>query len=193
MENKDTKRYMELQMDELKETYASESKVASSKPKPKSQDEKDRAIGKLYEDAWEYEEDLACFEAELELVKSVDLKDLGTTLLDEFPGEDRDYNQELQNVLERAWTNYVELEQSKPLEQLEFIKTNTFSTILEQFRTKFPSYESNFENEVKEILVARWEMLIAIKKEHIKEEIDDIKTMGLKPNYVKRMYKQYCR
>ena len=43
---------------------------------------------------------------------------------------------------------------------------------------------------VREVLVKRWEMLIAIKKEHIEQEIEEIYIAGLKPSFVKRIYKQ---
>jgi hypothetical protein len=35
------------------------------------------------------------------------------------------------------------------------------------------------------------ETLIDIKKEHIEEEIEEIYIAGLKPSFVKRIYKEY--
>ena len=62
--------------------------------------------------------------------------------------------------------------------------------MVEKFNETFPAYDGNFETDVRNILVQRWKTLISIKKEHIKEEETDMKIAGLKPSFVKRMYKQ---
>ncbi|MDB2562967.1 hypothetical protein N9X61_05110, partial [Sulfurimonas sp.] len=187
-----TKRYMELQMEELKATHEEEQEIKASTPKKDNTNynAKNAEIAKMYEDAAEYEEDLRCFEEELEIVNANQLNDIAAILTKELPDKERNYAQEMQSVLIIAWTAYVEVEKTHPKEQLELIKQTDFSEIIEKFTTKFPDYASNFEKDVRDLLVKRWEMLIAIKKEHVKEELAEIKTTGLKPKYVKRIYEQ---
>ena len=192
MANEETKRYMELQMDEMKTFHAKDAEEKEIASKNKKDDrEKHAEVAKLYEDLAEYEEDLACFENELEVINDNELKDIATVLTQKFPDEERDYKKELKAVLEAGWTHMVETLQTHPKEQLQLIQQCEFSDVLDRLRDAFPDYSGDFETDVREILVKRWEMLIAIKKEHIKEEITEIKTLGLKPNYVKRVYKQY--
>ena len=50
---------------------------------------------------------------------------------------------------------------------------------------------ADFEDDIRGILIKRWDNIIAIKKEHIKQELAEIKTTGLKPKYVKRVYEQF--
>jgi len=192
MADKDTKRYMELQMEEMKvfHTKDAEKKDSDSKEN-KSDREKEAEIAKLYEDLAEYEEDLECFEKELEIVKTNELKDISKILTESLLDEERNYEQELKTVLESGWTHMVEVLQSHPKEQLEIIKDNAFCDVAEKLSTAYPEYNGTFETDIKNLLIQRWETLIAIKKEHIKEEIAEIKTSGLKPHYAKRVYKRY--
>ena len=192
MGEKETKRYMELQMEEMKNFHEenAEKKDASSKKKDDSR-EKEAEIARLYEDLAEYEEDLECFENELEVINANELKEISKSLTQNFPDEERDYEKELKAVLEAGWTHMVEVLNTHPKEQLEIIKESDFSDVVEKLSAAYPDYTGNFETDIKEVLVKRWEMLIAIKKEHIKEEIAEIKTAGLKPNYAKRVYKRY--
>ena len=195
MADKETKRYMELQMEEMKSFHAENEEDAEKKdsaPKNNKTDrEKEAEIAKLYEDLAEYEEDLECFENELEVVKTNELKDIGPSLTQNFPDEERDYNAELKTVVEAGWRHMVETLNTHPKEQLELIEKCDFADMAEKLTDAFPDYSGNFETEIKEVLVKRWEILIAIKKEHIKEEIAEIKTAGLKPHYAKRVYKRY--
>ena len=192
MAGEETKRYMELQMDEMKDFHAenAEDKDTASKNKEDNR-EKEAEIARLYEDLAEYEEDLECFENELEVVNANELKEISKSLTQNFPDEERDYEQELKAVLEAGWTHMVETLKTHPKEQLEIIKESDFSDVVKKLSAAYPDYTGNFETDIKEILVKRWEMLIAIKKEHIKEEIAEIKTAGLKPSYAKRVYKRY--
>lgn len=192
MATQETKRYLEMQMEELKATYGvtPEEQSAASK-NSKDNREKNAGIAKLYEDAAEYQEDLKGFEEELEIVLANDFKNIATALRAKFPNEDRDYVQELQVVLENAWTNLVEVENTHSKEQLEIIKTTELSEVVEKLNSAYPDYSGDFEAEIREAFVKRWQTLIAIKKEHIKEEIAEIKIMGLKPAYVERIYKEY--
>ena len=197
------KLYLEMQMDELKASLAMEdedsteeennSEVVKKKAPPKSNNNnnKNAEIAKLYEDAYEYEEELEAFEKELEIIKSNQLKDIAKILTQYFCDEDRNYEAELKAVLILGWTHLVEVEQTHPKEQLEFIQENEFSKLTETFPSHFPEYANKFEAKVREIFLKRWETIIAIKKEHIEQEIEEIYIAGLKPSFVKRIYKQF--
>jgi len=147
-------------------------------------------LAKLYEDAYEYEEELASFEAELEVVDANTVEELAAVLTKELPSKERDYVKELQGILVATWTHKVETLQTHPQEQLDVIKESTLSNVVEKLSSKFPQYDGDFGKEVKAAFTDRLKTLISIKKEHIKEEIADIKIAGLKPTYVKRIYKQ---
>ena len=189
MADKETTRYMELQMAELKAAHADEE---DSAPKKNSRDNsKNAEIAKMYEDAAEYEEDLKGFEEELEIVNANELKDIAASLIQKFPNEERDYAQELRTILEMGWTHFVEVEKTHPKEQLELIKETEFGDIVEKLSAAYPDYNGDFEADVRDFLVKRWGNLIEIKKEHIKQELAEIKTTGLKPKYVKRVYEQF--
>jgi hypothetical protein len=191
MAEENTKRYMELQMEELKAEYAvAPQKEKTSKKKISVQDQKNIELAKLYEDAAEYEKDLEGFEAELEIIKANELDDIAAALDKERPDEERNYTQELKVVLEAGWKNKVENLQTHPQEQLALIQDSDFCDVVEKFNNAFADYDGDFEDEVKDVLVKRWEILIAIKKEHIKEEETELKIAGLKPSFVKRIYKQ---
>jgi hypothetical protein len=193
MATDEKKRYLELQMEELKGSLLEEDENPAPKKKKTNinQSPQNAAIAKLYEDAAEYEEDLKGFEEELEIVNDNALKDIATALNHKFPEEDRDYAQELDTILLMGWTNFVEVEKSHPKEQLDLIKETDFAVVVEKLTATYPEYNGDFEQEVRELLVKRWENLIAIKKDHIKQELDEIKTSGLKPKYAKRVYQKY--
>jgi hypothetical protein len=191
-DNKRTKRYLELQMEELKATYGveQENKSVDSK-KITSGRKEDAEIAKLYEDAAEYEEELKYFERELEIIKANAFKDILPLLIQTFPNEKKNYAQELKAVIESTWKQFVEVEKSHPEDQLVLIQQSECSDIIERLKDKYPEYEGNFEMDVKGILIQRWELYINIKKEHIKEETNHIKTLGLKPSYAEKIYKRY--
>ncbi|UCN00745.1 hypothetical protein LCX93_02190 [Sulfurimonas sp. SWIR-19] len=192
MATQETKRYMEMQMQELKEACAVNEEEENPAPKKANNNKnKNAEIAKLYEDAAEYEEDLKSFEEELAIVNAHAFKEIPELLKEKFSTQERDYAQEIRTLLEATWTHYVDVEKTHPQEQLEIIKTTPLNEIVPALTQAFPDYEGDFESDIKEILVKRWQMLIAIKKEHIKEEIAEIKILGLKPNYVQRIYKQF--
>lgn len=192
-ENK-KKLYMEMQMDELKASLGDKKEENKEKSTPKKNtsatDQKNIELAKLYEDLAEYEEELEGFEEELEVINAHQLKDLPAALAKKLPSEDRDYAQELKAILVNTWTHLSEVEKTHSAESLELIKEAEFCNVIDKLNSAFPEQEGSFEAEVKNILVKRWEALIAIKKEHIKEEEDDIYIAGLKPSFVKRIYKQ---
>ncbi|WP_418641017.1 hypothetical protein [Sulfurimonas sp. ST-27] len=192
MATQETKRYMEMQMQELKEACAANEEEKKPAPKKANNNrDKNAEIAKLYEDAAEYEEDLKGFQEELEIVNANEFKDIPDLLKEKFSTQERDYAQEIRTLLEATWAHYVNVEKTHPQEQLDIIKTTALHEIVTALAKAYPDYEGDFESDIKEILVKRWEMLIAIKKEHIKEEIAEIKILGLKPNYVQRIYKQF--
>lgn len=189
MATEETKRYMELQMAELKADLVE--KNENIPKKTNDNQGKNAEIAKLYEDAAECEKDIEDFEQELKIVNSNEFKDIAASLTKELPNEERDYFKELKTVLVATWTHLVEVEKTHPKEQLELIQNTDFFDLVKNFNATFPEYASDFEVDVKSALIKRWETLIAIKKEHLKEEIADIKISGLKPTYAKRIYKQY--
>lgn len=180
MSEKDSKRYMELQMEEMQETFGVE-KEAKKKEDMSGRPE-DLEIATLYEDAWEYEEELELFEQELTLIKENATHEIEAAFEEHFDNEDRNYGQELKAVIESVCEDEA---------QLEVIRQTPFGELASTLIEKFPSHEGNFETELKSILVNRWNIYIEVKKEHIKEETSYIKTLGLKPHYAKRIYKRY--
>jgi len=189
--SKSTKLYLELQMEELKAAHADKAEENSA---PKNNDKvnsKNAEIAKMYEDAAEYEANLKGFEEELAIVNANVLKDIAAALIQKFPNEERDYAQELKNIVETGWAHLVEVEKTHPKAQLELIKETEFGDIVEKLNAAYPDYTGDFEADVRNFLVKRWENLIAITQEHIKQELAEIKTTGLKPKYVKRVYEQF--
>ena len=203
MADDNKKLYLELQMDELKAALGIEvdhsTPDASKKEKiaklkdtaEKNNRAKNADVAKLYENAAEYEKELECFEKELEIINENELKDIVAVLSNKLPDEDRNYAQELKTVTLAGWTHFVEAEKTHPKEQLEAIGETEFSNLLEKLTKAYPEYNGDFEADIRGILLKRWENLIAIKKEHIEEEIEEIYIAGLKPSFVKRIYKEF--
>ncbi|HIC13380.1 MAG TPA: hypothetical protein EYO75_08455 [Sulfurimonas sp.] len=187
------KRYLELQMEELKEAHADNIAQNSGVKKVNpNHNAKNAAIAEMYNDAAEYEADLKCFEDELFLVNKHSFADIATEMHNAFPKEDeRDFLAELNTIVELGWTDLVEVQKTHPLEQLELIKATDFTEVIEVFNAKFPDYTGDFEAEARVFLAQRWERIINIKKEHIKQELYEINTSGLKAKYVKRVYQKY--
>lgn len=197
------KLYMEIQMEELKASLIDDEdeddldplekmmkEQAATKKKVNKNSEKEKELAKMYVDAYEYEQELEVFEKEMVVVKQNDLKDIATALRQEFPEVQKDYEDEFKAALVTTWTHNVEVKQSRPQEQLDLIQETAFNEIVETFQNVYPDYEGDFEAEVKLVLVKRWDMFISIKKDEIEEELEEIYIAGLKPSYVKRIYKQ---
>lgn len=190
--NQNQKRLMELQMEELKASYGIKREDSDVERPSNARSEANAKIAKLYEDAAEYEEELECFEEELEIINTNEFGDIAEALIQKSPNGEEDFAQELKAVLEAGWTHLVEVKKTHPKEQLELIKETEFCDIVERLSAVYPEYNGDFEAEVRDILVKRWETLIAIKKEHIQEEREDIEEYrGLKPDYAKGVYKKY--
>jgi len=187
------KRYLELQMEELKEAHAdniAQNSTTEKKVNP-NHNAKNAAIAEMYNDAAEYEADLKGFEDELFLVNKHPFKDIATEMHKAFPKEERDFLSELNTIVELGWQDFVEVQKTHPLEQFELIKATDFTQLIEVFNAKFPEYAGDFEADARVLLAQRWERLINIKKEHIKQEVYEINTSGLKAKYVKRVYQKY--
>ena len=196
MAQEQTKRYMELQMEELKATYGiseekkSEQERLKEQKKQEVQREKNAKIAAMYNDAAEYEADLEGFKAELEIVNANKLEDIATALRTAFPDEERDFAAELDTIVQTGWNFYVNEEQSHPKEQLDIVNNNSFADLVTKLEAAYPEYK-DFEKDIRSLLTKRWKNLIAIKEEHVKQELAEIKTTGLKPKYVKRVYEQF--
>lgn len=187
MAEKRTKLYLELQMEELKATYGV---TDEEKKKSEETNARNAEIAKMYDDAAEYEADLKLFEEELAVVNASRLEDVVSALKSTFHDEERDYAQEVQTILNAGWSHYV-AEGTHPSEQLAIVESSTIENVVERLSSAYPEQKESFEADVRRLLTKRWENLIAIKKEHIKQELAEIKTTGLKPKYVKRVYEQY--
>jgi hypothetical protein len=90
-------------------------------------------------------------------------------------------------VIEHNWQQKIENNKCDA-SQLELIKGKDFNSALEIL---VEINNDTILNEIKDIFIARWEMLVEIKKEHIKEEEKEIKVRGLKTYYAERVYKRY--
>jgi len=191
MEDKKAKRYLELQLDELKEMYGVDAGQNAGDAGSRSGRPEDAEIAGLYADAAEYEAELARFEQELEVIAAGDVEGLAAALAERFSGEAQDYGQELKAVVETGWKRFVEADPAYPKEQLALIGEAEFGDIAGKLKEAYPGYEGDFQEDIKSILIQRWEMYIEIKKEHIKEETGYIKALGLKPHYAKKVYKRY--
>lgn len=179
----------ELQLEELQEALG-----APKEKKPKedlSGRPEDLEIASLYDDCWEYEQELEVLKKELEAIENNTFKGLVDALIQTFPEEEKDFGQELKTVVETGWKQCVEVNQTHPKEQLELIQKTDFSEIADKLAEVYPEYDGDFEKEMRDILITRWKMYIEVKKEHIKEEVNYIKALGLKEHYAKRIYKRY--
>ena len=190
---KSEKLLMELQMEELRASFGIKKEDSDAIKRPSNaRSEANAKIAALYEAAGEYEAELERFEDELEIIESHSLEDLATVLSEKFPSEEGSVEQELKEVVMVGWRQLVEAKQTHPKEQLALIEASAFSDILTKLKAAYPEYEGDFEAQMKEVLVKRWEMLIEIKKEHIAEEREEIEEhRGLKPDYARGVYRKY--
>ena len=186
-------RLMELQMKALKEEHGVEVEVSSDKNRiPKNARSANNAkIAKLYEDAAEYEEELKCFEEELEVIKTHTLKEIPAALMQKFPEAEGNYEKELKSAVEATWVQHVEVNKTHPKEQLDLIQETDFPHITDALKAAYPDYAGDFEAEMKTSIIQRWEMFITIKDEHIKDERADMKLRGMKPDHIRKVYRNY--
>lgn len=174
----------ELQMEELKATFGvseENAKQVSKTPVDHRTPNKEK-IAKLFEDAAEYEEDLEAFEAELKIIHGHTLPEISKALIKAFPNYEGDYPKEIQAVIANYW---------KDEKQLEVIKTTDFPQMIEVLKSTFSNYQGDFSVEIKDILIKRWEMIVEIKKEHVKEELAEMKSQGMKPDHIRKVYRLF--
>jgi hypothetical protein len=179
----ENRRIMEMQFEAMQEEHGvAKDADAPKKPRPSNhRSENSRKIAALYEDAAEYEEELECFEKELEIINANTLSDVLDALVKNTPEYDGDYAVELKAVLEAGWTQRVDVDSTHPKEELSLIKETIFCDAV----TKLS------EDDVRETLVKRWEMLVAIKTEHVAEERAEMKLRGMKPDHIRKVYRNY--
>jgi hypothetical protein len=187
MAGEEGKRLLELQMEELKASYGiKEGEGANEKKHPVDHRTPNKTkIAALYDDAGEYEEELENFEAELEVLKANELKDIVKALIEKSPEHDGNYAEELKAVFIAHWTQFIEVNKTHPQEQLELIKATDFAT------SNYADYTADFQIELRETLLKRWEMLVGIKKEHVAEERAEMKLRGMKPDHIRKVYRLY--
>lgn len=191
MAGKENRRIMEMQMDALKDEHGVEIDGSANRIPKNARSANNAKLAKLYEDAGEYEAELEGFEEELEIINDNILGDIAALLIQKFPKEERNYGEELKAVLEAGWKNLVEVEETHPKEQLELIKETDFGDVVDKFNAVYPEYNGDFETDVRDILVKRWEFLIDIKKEHISDERAEMKLQGMKPDHIRKVYYNY--
>ena len=189
MEDRDeARRLMELQKDALKLEHGVDIESSKNRIPKNARSANNAKLAKLYEDAAEYEEELALFEKELEIINAHSLQALPDALNGAFVKEKGSYEQELKNILEAGWKNLVQEQKSHPQEQLTLIQEHGFVEAIEALNNM---YEGDFETQIEQILIKRWEFLIEIKKEHIKDERADMKLKGMKPDHIRKVYRNY--
>lgn len=179
MAGKENRRIMEMQMDALKDEHGVEIDSSKSRIPANARSANNAKIAALYEDAAEYEAELKGFEAEFEILVDNALADLVAKLNENNSEYEGDYAKEISEVSVNGFTELVEAK-SHTGEQLELVK-----------QMDFTAYTGDFESELKEILVKRWEFLIAIKKEHVADERADMKLRGMKPDHIRKVYYNY--
>jgi hypothetical protein len=174
----------ELQMEELKASFgvSDENAKQVSKTPVDHRTPNKAKIAKLFEDAAEYEEDLEAFEAELAVIHAHNLAEISEALIKNFPDYEGDYPKEIQAVISNYWKDET---------QLEVIKNTIFPQVIEVLKNTFCDYQGDFEVEIKDILIKRWEMIVEIKKEHVKEELAEMKSQGMKPDHIRKVYRLF--
>jgi hypothetical protein len=183
----DSKSLMQHQMEAIKDIYGNDIEIIENEEEiDKSGQEQDREIAELYEDLYQYKMDLACFEKELELVKENDLFSL-LDALEKEKFDTRDYKQDLLGVLEHNWKQKCE-QGIINNDQLSVFENKNFNEVLQKL---IDLNSQDILDPLKSDFIKRWELLIEIKKEHIKDETAEIKVTGLKPYYAERVYKRF--
>jgi hypothetical protein len=178
---------MQHHMDTLKQMHGTDADVNDKNTRmEKSGQEKDREIAELYEDLYEYKLDLKCFEDELFLIKKHDVTEI-LDIFEEYKVDKRDYKKDLVAVLEHFWKLEVEAENydTSQLDEINGLEYNEMVDKLIELNGQ------DVKEVIKNIFINRWQMLIDIKKDHIKEEEKEIKVSGLKVYYAERVYKRF--
>ena len=179
MEQRDeARRLMEIQRDALKEEHGVDVNAEARIP-ANARSENNKKIAALYDDAAEYESELEGFEAELEILNSSALVDLVAKLNERNSEYEGNYAKEISEVVINGFTQLVEAG-TYTSKQLDLVK-----------KMDFTAYSGEFEEEIRDILVKRWEFLIEMKKEHIADERAEMKLMGMKPDHIRKVHYNY--
>jgi len=179
MAGKENRRIMEMQMDALKDEHGVDIDTSKNRIPANARSANNKKIAALYDDAAEYEAELKGFEAEFELLNDNALVDLVAKLNENNPEYEGNYAKEIGEVVVNGFTQLVEAK-VHTVEELELVK-----------QMDFTAYTGEFENEIKEILVKRWEFLIEMKKEHVADERADMKLRGMKPDHIRKVHYNY--
>lgn len=191
MAGDENRRIMEMQKDALKEEHGMGGEDSGPRIPANARSANNAKIAALYNDAGEYEAELQAFEAEFDILNNNTLGDLVMKLDENTPEYEGNYAEELATTVVNAWTQLVEVEKTHPVEQLELLKQTAFSDMIDKLNASFSDYVGDFEAEIREVLVKRWEFLIDIKKEHIADERADMKLRGMKPDHIRKVYYNY--
>jgi len=186
MGDSQTKRYMELQMEELKEAYGVEKQEDETQEgENKHRTEQNAKIAQMYEDAAAYEKSLKGFEEALALMEEVSVTQLPSALLACSDKSEDELRTSLKEMVCNA------MKEGKYASYLSKISDISFEEI-PQVMSEVSGYDlETVEAEMKQILKREWEILAAVAKEHLDDEIAEIKITGLKPKYAKRVYELY--
>jgi len=179
MADKENRRIMEMQMDALKDEHGVDIDSSKDRIPKNARSENNKKLAEIYNDAAEYEAELKGFEVELEILNDNALADLVAKLNENNPEYEGNYAKEIAEAAVNGFTQLVKA-QSHSQEQLELVK-----------KMDFTAYSGEFEAEIREILVKRWEFLIEIKKEHIADERAEMKLMGMKPDHLRKVHYNY--
>lgn len=191
MAGDENRRIMELQKDAMKEEHGVGGVESGPRIPANARSANNAKIAALYNDAAEYEAELKGFESELAILNDNTLGDLVIKLDENTPEYEGNYAKELATAVVNAWTQLVEVEKTHPAEELELLRQSAFSDMIDKFNATFSDYAGDFEAEIRDVLVKRWEFLVSIKKEHIASERADMKLRGMKPDHIRKVYYNY--
>ena len=179
MAGEENRRIMEMQMDALKDEHGVDIDSSKDRIPKNARSANNKKLADLYDDAAEYEAELKGFKSELEILNGNALANLVTKLNENNPEYEGSYAKEVGEVVVNGFTQLVEAG-SHTAEQLALVE-----------QMDFTAYSGDFESELKEILVKRWEFLIEIKKEHVADERADMKLRGMKPDHIRKVHYNY--
>ena len=179
MAGKENRRIMEMQMDALKEEHGVEIDSSKNRIPKNARSANNAKLAAVYEDAGEYEAELKGFEKEFEVLNDYALADLVAKLNENNLEYEGNYAKEISEVAVNGFMQLVEAK-TYTQEQLALVK-----------QMDFTAYNGDFETDIKEILMKRWEFLIDIKKEHIADERAEMKLQGMKPDHIRKVYYNY--
>ena len=70
---------------------------------------------------------------------------------------------------------------------LEIVQNTPIKDLVDKLNEYNDKYDGNYENEIREVLVKRWNVAIDITKEFIQEEEEQLKNI-IKPKYAKKVF-----